>query len=52
MTDARTGFYSPFWANMEGQWYTSPEIDAVWTPEYDCMLEELVDHAAAGAKMQ
>jgi len=46
MTDARTGFYSPFWANMEGQWYTSPEIDAVWTPEYDRMLEELVDQHA------
>ena len=46
MNDTRTGFYSPFWANMKGQWYSSPEIDALWTPRYDALLEELVDKHA------
>lgn len=46
MNDIRTGFYSPFWANMEGQWYSCPELDAVWTAKYDLLLEELVDRHA------
>ena len=46
MDDVRTGFYSPFWANMQGQWYSSPEIDSLWTSKYDDLLERLVDEHA------
>ena len=35
-------FYTPFWAGIENDWYKNPEIDAVWKPDYDKLVEQLV----------
>ncbi len=35
-------FYTPFWAGIENDWYRNPEIDAVWKPDYDKLVEQLV----------
>jgi hypothetical protein len=38
--------YTPFWAGIENNWYKNAALDAVWKPEYDKLVEELVDRRA------
>lgn len=41
-----SGFYSPFYAGIENNWYKNPALDAVWKPEYNLLVEQLVDEHA------
>ena len=41
-----SSFYTPFYAGIENNWYKNPAIDAVWKPEYDIVVDQLVEKHA------
>jgi len=41
-----SSFYTPFWAGIENNWYKNSALDAVWKPEYDVLIEQLVERHA------
>jgi hypothetical protein len=43
---AGTSYYTPFWAGIENNWFRDPAIEAVWKPEYDKLVEQLVEKHA------
>jgi hypothetical protein len=38
-----SSFYTPFYAGIENNWYKNPALDSVWKPEYDVLVEQLVE---------